>query len=469
VEGRVSTQTLANAPSTVRQGWAEIALAGLVLAGLALVAWRFFQHGYLPQPFYYHVSRSLLDLHSTAFWAHARGAFSQWRSQYPPLSFIFLRLTSLKSCYGLGYLAGRDCDWLARLVLVTIYIANGILVYAAYRLSDPRTAMPRAIALGLGLPMLYALERGNLLIPCFTCFVLGYSDLTRRRWLRCLALAAAINFKPYLVFVALPLIVKRRWASLAWVIGLGGAVYLATALWYGSGWPLQMIANETQYAGAASKSYFADLYYATDYWPLIRLLHGFPAGLRLGPEGLSQAWSVGLTVLLRVTQAAALALVGFAMLRSRGVDVRRLGALVAVGAITAYTTGSAGYAQIFLFFLVFYEPWRGPTRIVVLLATYLLCIPVDYVILPVIHGQDYSWLGGREVTAVFGVSVGQLVRPALLLVIQTGLIVLNLQDIVGGGEGARGPHNHRLTCPAQPAGLPGSLPIPTPMAKKDQA
>ena len=52
--------------------------------------------------------------------------------------------------------------------------------------------------MGLGLPMLYALERGNLLILCFTCFVLGYGDLLRQRWLRCLALASAMNFKPYL-------------------------------------------------------------------------------------------------------------------------------------------------------------------------------------------------------------------------------------------------------------------------------
>ncbi len=449
METAVPSHSLATASPWARQAWIEIALAGLVLAGLMLAAWRFVQQGYLPQPFYYRVSESLMDLYTPALWANHGDAYNKWHSLYPPLSFVFLHLTSLNRCYSVDDLAGRNCDWLARLALFAVFLGNLALVFRNYRLSDPRTAIPRTVAMGLGLPMLYALERGNLLIPCFTCFVLGYGDLIRRRWLRCLALAAAMNFKPYLVFVALPLIVKRRWAYLAWCAGLGGAIYLATALWYGSGWPLEMIANETRYASAPSKSYFGDLYFATDYWPLIRLLHDYPPDLRLGSAPISQAWSLGLTVLLRATQVVALALVAIALFRPRGVDVRRLGALVAVGAITAYTTGSAGYAQIFLLFLVFYEPWRGPTRITVLLAAYLLCIPIDRMILPVIHQQAYSWLGGREVTAAAGISIGQLVRPALLLVIQMGLVVLNLEDIFR----PRPVDNEGLTCPAAAASL----------------
>lgn len=429
-------QLRASSKSVRSRRGVEAVLAGLVVAGLALSGWRLFHDGHLPQPFYYRVSETFIDLYSTAFWSHLPGAIHQWQSQYPPLSFTLLRYTSLKSCYDLGYVSGRDCDWLARSVLLGIFAANVVLVYASYRLSDRRTAVPRAIAVTLGLPMLYALERGNLLIPTFTCFVLGYGDLIRRRWLRCLALAAAMNFKPYLIFIALPLVVKRRWAWLALCGLLGGAVYVATVLMYGSGWPLQMIANETTYAAAPSKSYFADLYYATDYWPLIRLLHAYPPGLRLGSASASEAWSLALTVLLRTTQVAALACVAIAFFRPSGVDVRRLAALVTVGAITAYTTGSAGYAQIFLFFLVFYEPWRGPIRIGLIVTTYVLCIPFDYVILPVIHERAHSWLGARDVTASFGISVGQIVRPALLLIIQCGLIVLNLGDILRGKAGS---------------------------------
>lgn len=409
----------------------ELALAGLVLTGLVFAGFRFIRDGYLPQPFYFRVSESLLDLYSTAFWANSTGAFRQWHSVYPPLSFIFLRWTSLTACYRLGDLAGRDCDWLARSVLCGVFAVNAALVYASYRLSDRRTAAPRAIAMILGLPMLYALERGNLLIPTFTCFVLGYGDLIRRRWPRWLALATAINFKPYLVFIALPFIATRRWAWLAGCGLLGGAIYLVTALWYGSGWPLEIIANETRYAGAASMGYFSDIYYATAFWPLIRLLHAAPAGLQLVSSGVADAWASGLTIIVRAAQLGALSCLGLAAFRPWGVDVRRLAALTACVSLTAFTTGSAGYAQIFLFFLVFFEPWRGPTRITLLVATYALCLPLDVVVLPVIHGRAHSFLGGRDVMASFGVSVGQFIRPGLLLVIQCGLMILNFSDMRG--------------------------------------
>lgn len=445
-------------------------LAGLVIGGLMLAAWRFVQQGYLPQPFYFRVSESLMDLYTPALWANHGDAYDRWRSLYPPLSFVYLKLTSLKACYGADDLAGRGCDGLARLALFAVFLGNLVLVYLSYRISDPRTAIPRAIAMGLGLPMLYALERGNLLIPCFTCFLLGYSDLVRRRWIRCLGLAAAMNFKPYLVFVVVPMIIKRRWAQLAAVGLMGGAIYLVTALLYGSGWPLQIIANDTSYASAPSKSYFSDLYFATSYWPLIRTLHAFPPGLRLASAPVAQAWSVVLTGALRAAQVASFACLILALFRPAGTEIRRLAALGVAVSITAFTTGSAGYAQIFLFCLVFYEPWRGPTRIVILAAAYLLCLPLDYAILPVVHGPVYSWLGGRVVTAAFGVSIGQLVRPGLLLVIQTGLIVLNLKDVVRGHDAT---HDRSLTCPSPTAGLTGAVASPSganqTMARKDSA
>jgi hypothetical protein len=456
MERTVSTGTFVTASATARHSRVEMILAALIVAGVMLAVWRLVHQGYLPQPFYYRVSESLMDLYTPALWANHGDAYRTWHSLYPPLSFVYLDLTSLNRCYGGDDVLGRNCDWLVRLALFAIFLGNLALVYRNYQLSDPRTAMPRTIAMGLGLPMLYALERGNLLIPCFTCFVLGYGDLIRRGWLRCLALAAAMDFKPYLIFVIVPMIIKRRWGWVAACGLMAGAIYVATALWYGSGWPGQMIANETSYAAAPSKSYFSDLYFATSYWPLIRMLHAFPPGLRLGSAAAAAAWSVVLTVALRAAQLTALACLTLALFRPAGAQVRRLAALSVAVSITAFTTGSAGYAQIFLFFLVFYEPWRGWARITVLLAAYLLCMPIDLVVLPVVRQPAFSWLGGREVTAAAGVSVGQLVRPALLLVIQSGLVVLNLQDIFRRGERVGIGDDEGLTCPTPAAGLSGA-------------
>ena len=412
----------------------ERLLAAAVLAGVAIVAWRLLTDGYLPQPFYYRVAETLMDLHRPALWAADSGAYHRWHALYPPLSFVFLKFASLAGCYGAGEWFGRDCDWLARSVLAGFFVANGVLVYAAYRIEDAGTAAPRAIVMSLGLPMLYALERGNLLIPCFTAFVLGYADILRRRWPRWLALALSFNFKPYLALVALPLLIQRRWSWVVGCAGLGLLIYAVTLAIYGSGTPWEIIGADVKYSVAASKGYFADLYFATGYWPLIRLLQASPPGLRLPAPAVAHAVALALTIAVRASQAAALACLALAAWRPRGTDVRRLAALVAAVSITAFTSGSAGYSQIFLLFLVLFEPWRGPTRITMLVSAYLLCLPLDWVLTPVVHEAAPSWLGGRTVMTDFGLSLGQLLRPGVLLLIQISLVILNLADIRRGGQ-----------------------------------
>lgn len=411
--------------------WIESAAAALILAGIAVAAWRLGRDGYLPQPFYYRVHDTLMDLFTTARWANSGGAFEQWRAVYPPLSFALLRLVSTHACYAGGDVFARVCDARPRWLLLAVFAGNLALLFAIYRRAGQGPVLPRVVAVGLGLPMLYALERGNLLIPCFTAFAFGFSELVRANWPRWTALALSINFKPYLMFLALPLLAARRWG---WVAGSAAAalvIYGLSAVSYGAGWPAQILANELSYSQAASRSLYADLYYATSFWPLIRLLSAHPAGLVLASPGVSAVCGVALTVVLRVAQLASLACIGAAALRPASVDVRRLAALVMVTAITGFTTGSAGYAQIFLLYLVFFEPWRGPSSIVVILGAYALCLPLDLVFLPVGHERAWSYLGGREVAAAWGVSLGQLLRPAVLLLVQFGLIALNLADTRG--------------------------------------
>ncbi len=394
------------------------------------VIWRFGRDGYLPQPFYYLVNASLMDLYTTAMWAHREGAYAVWRSLYPPLSFDLLRLVTDAKCYLHGDLAGRQCDRAAAGFLVLVFFANAGLVVWSYRLSDSRTAIPRALAVAGGLPMLYALERGNLLIPCFTTFVLGTGPLLRSRWGRIFALALSVNFKPYLLGVFLPAVARRDWRWLLRFGAMGLAVYVATFLLQGAGTPLELLADIGKYRTGNGGALWGNLYYATSYWPLARFMSAHQ-----GFAGSLQAWaptafSFAIVVVMRLVQLAVAACMIAAAIRPAGVDSRRFMALFTAMILTTVTNGSSGYALIFLFFLVFFEPWRGPARISVLLSAYLLCLPLDWAFWPMMHGPAHSFLGGRDVTVSFGVSVGQLLRPGLLLIIQVGLIVLNFQDIL---------------------------------------
>jgi hypothetical protein len=408
----------------------ETVLAGLVVAALGVALWRFRHDGYLPQPFHYGPAASLMDLYDSAYWANRTGAYEIWRAIYPPLSFVLMRLVSLHTCYGADRFIGRHCDWLAMWALLVSFVATIPVVYLAFRKRHRPTAIPRTVALCLGLPMLYGLERGNLLIPCFVFFVLAQGGLLRSRIARWLAMAISLNLKPYLLIVIFPYLAQRRWRWLAGCGAAGLAVYLVSFLLQGSGTPLQLLGDVALYARNRAAGEWGGFYYATSYWPLV---HMMSAGRlftgQLSVSGMA-AVQTAVTLLIRGAQLGAAACFVAALTRPAGVNVNRFTAMATALVLTTITTGSSGYVQIFLFFLVFLEPWSGWTRIVILVATYLLCIPADYTLWPAHWSPVHSYLGNREVLPSFGISVGHLLRPGVLLIVQYSLIVLNFQDLL---------------------------------------
>ena len=77
----------------------EAMLALAVVASFAATATFFSQNSYLPQPFVFDTNDTFMDWFNTAYWANNPGAYDVWRSIYPPLSFVFLDLTSLPGCH----------------------------------------------------------------------------------------------------------------------------------------------------------------------------------------------------------------------------------------------------------------------------------------------------------------------------------------------------------------------------------
>jgi hypothetical protein len=416
----------------VASAW-EWTFACTIVATAAAAVWRFLRVGYLPQPFYFRITDSLMDLYTPSFWAHRIGVYEKWHAIYPPLSFVLLKLFTPGSCYTVSAFEARRCDPWVAIGLCIFVIINAGLTYLALRIAIPQKALPRAIAVSIGLPMLYALERGNLLIVAFTGLILGYGPLLARPTLRWVAMALAINFKPYVVILSLAFLARRQWF---WLLGCGAmaiVIYLATWLIMGEGAPFQVLSQETHFAQVVSDRFYSDIYYATSFWPWVRLLAAAPPGLVLVSPQAAQLIGAFLVGMMRIAQFAAAACAVLALARPKRVNLNIFGAGCIALSMTTFTTGSAGYTQVFLFFLLFLEPWRGAARITVLVCTYLLCIPADYVFLPVVHETARSWLSGRVVSATFGLSVGQIVRPALLMVIQFTLIWLTLKELLGRG------------------------------------
>jgi hypothetical protein len=91
-----------------------------------------------------------------------------------------------------------------------------------------------------------------------------------------------------------------------------------------------------------------------------------------------------------------------------------------------------GYSVIFLLFLVFLERWEGLARKIALVSAYLWCIPFDAPLTVLGHHAGYSFLADRIVSQQTVLTLGELVRPALVLAIEFSLIAASLSDLRRG-------------------------------------
>jgi hypothetical protein len=380
-----------------------------------------------------------MDGINTAMWAHLPGAYDVWRSIYPPLSFVWLKIFSLSQCYAdADGFSIRDCDWVFRYTMWGFFFLNLPLIYLMYRRTDGRTAVPRAIAVGLGLPMLFALERGNLVIPCFTFFALGHGPFLRSARLKWLCVAMTVNFKPYLIGPVFASLLRRRWRWFEGCVVSIILVYAVSYVLYGSGSPMEVIENMIIFAESGREADWSVSYYASSYVSLTGFLESdFPLMIRLGSWQI-EFWSWALPWIIHFGQAMVV-LAGIATLLQPGAIPRyRMAALATLFAVCSQETG--GYAQVFALFLVFFERWQGPMRIIALSGAYLLCMTADYVIAPFMgHVVQESYAGNRPVDAAYGVGIGSIARPGILLLIMISLSIATIGDALKAYR-ARGGH-----------------------------
>jgi hypothetical protein len=385
-----------------------------VLASVGWVVSFFFTHHYLPQPFVFDTADTFMDWFNTAKYAHRPGAYDIWHSVYLPLSFVFLRLFTIPACYGDPFNA-RDCDWLGQTSIVALYALDCIVAFLLLRRADRATAIPRGVAFALGFPLLFCLERGNLILAALPAFMIAYSTTTRSRFGRVLAIAVTINLKQYLVVSAFALAVKRDWRTLelAGLCSLG--VYLLTMAWFGSGDPFQLVENMGIFSGLADIMFYQFSYYSTSYSTL----------LTIGGDGLVNATDVmssrlvdslmfGIPLLIHVTQAIGLTAIVAIWLQPEAVPLPRVTALFT--GLYMVTSSPTGYAFSFFVFLIFLERDRRVGPSIALLCTYIQSISYDIQLVTVFSYDRISWLSGLAVPENFGLAVGQLVRPGLLIV-----------------------------------------------------
>ena len=191
----------------------------------------FLKNGYLPSPFLFDKSDTFMDLFNPMYWAFDAGRYTEWGSVYPPLNFILLRVLNFVSA---GEWSGspefmRDNSPLVIMVFCLVYLVIPVVMLTMrhWQGISTRDKILIYFVIILSPPMLFALERGNLVVLCpvFLAIVLSKID-----FLRGIGIALLINFKPYFVIFLLYYAIRKDWKGLIYCTFLSGIFFMIPGL-----------------------------------------------------------------------------------------------------------------------------------------------------------------------------------------------------------------------------------------------
>ena len=416
--------------------WIEPLFALAIAVGLAYSVGHLWYFGYLPQPFFYEPFDIWADWFNVVYWAYDKGTYDSWGALYPPLTFVFLKIFSIGSCYpiagggvdGSAGLPARTCDWVGLVTFHGFYVLNIALISLVFIKLDRRTAPWRAFALSAGFPMAEALERANLVIIAFTCVLLAFGPLLKSARLRWLAVGLAINFKVYLISAVFPQLLRRRWKWFEGAILATIVVYLVTYAILGRGAPWEIYDNIVKFSTLNQAGSFLDVWFAVTYTALISLLNNssFPMISLIGSRNVDLLLFI-LPLLLHIVQASILLAAAAAWLRPEAVPTYRLTNLGLCLALI--TSESGGYTQIFIFFFTFMEPWKGFGSKWAILMCYFLSIPLDIPVDRAVITIVDTFIRGQTQIVTYYIMLGPFLRPLLIMTIPFALSCVTLRQV----------------------------------------
>lgn len=396
----------------------------LIVLGLVRVYMLFNSNGYLPPPFVFDVGDTFMDWFNTAYWAHNPGAYSVWRTIYLPLSFVITGALGNPACYINAPYDARECDDIGIAVILLTYVVCVVVAGLAFYRRDRSTALFRTVAVGLGGPLLFALERGNLIMLAFIPFVMLFGGLVRSRW--GIAGCAAIlgNLKVYLIFPLAALAIRRQWRLLELSAFAMVALYILTLLIVQAGTPFEFVANLQNWFGVRLGAIWDEVLYTTTYKPFLQL----DAGQYPVRDYLEQRYVDAVKLFIQyyvvVTRGVALLCIGLAWLYPRAISTHRLAFFLLMQSFIGQNPG--GYAISLIVFLVFMEKWRNFGTALAIICAYLISIPGDWTMAKLFDVERQSWLSGRIVMSEYVLPLGSLVRPGVIAIMLWSLAIDSL-------------------------------------------
>lgn len=208
-----------------------VGIALINLGGLAYYYLHLVEYGFLPSPFVFDKANTFMDLFNPMYWAYDDGRYTEWKSVYPPLNFLLLRLANFVA--GNGWPADPFSLRASSPAIALGYVMMSLLCLAAMFALEPWRTFRKSEKLALYLamvastPMLFALERGNLVVLCPILVALA---LCRSGALRSLPIALLINIKPYFAVLLIYYLAKNDWKGFVQCLFFSGLIFVVSGV-----------------------------------------------------------------------------------------------------------------------------------------------------------------------------------------------------------------------------------------------
>ncbi len=354
-----------------------------------------------------------MDLFNPMFWADDSGRYTTWGSVYPPLNFLFLKSARWLLFGDLRQADGFALRDIARPMIPWILLAYGAATLFIFRQDLWRgfTDFQKAllfVACTLSPPMLFTIERGNLII-----FALGFLALAFARpgWARAFAIGVLINIKPYFALYLVALALTRRPKELVACTMVAGVIFLFSGIVLDDRF-LTFIPNILQFSQENV------LFSAREILSLPSSISAFTYVLQtyFSQGGTLSVAGIGIETMISLIEAAKwIGIAGlFSSLALAGRHIPEDFALAAMTvAITNLGVWVGGYSFIFYFVLIPIFLRMAYWKLYLVLIT-LILLPIDVItILRDNIGDQYAYLSGATVSVDWQLGLGAIARPAV--------------------------------------------------------
>jgi len=171
----------------------------------------FKKNGYLPAPFVYDKSDTFMDFFHTLSWAYQDGRYTDWHSVYPGLNFLFLKIVSVFSEINLnqdGFAIRDSGTYFVIFILISYFLIPLTVIFCKQsRVFTIYEKLLLYLIILTSTPMLFALERGNLII--FIVPILVFLLNAEKKY-HSLLISILINIKPYMSLIGLVIVTDAR-------------------------------------------------------------------------------------------------------------------------------------------------------------------------------------------------------------------------------------------------------------------